>query len=233
MKDCNHTIGFIFGEEYDSSGGEILSLSSLSLSYFDKLNSDEINSCKFCPECGIELKDIILHEVERIKLNIKLKLEEDTERKAVLSEKFKLSKLKIINSTRLKNLSLTDSYYVSYYSPKKDIDAVVTGDVDFISGVICRELDSYKGDRDFNIYSIIKCPSKEDFFKACVKEGWILDGEVVHKSNMETKTVLDYSESGIVYVTFIGEDDDEKDYSRGSFVYILSKFNIPFECKEA
>ena len=95
MSKCDHVIAFKYGEAYGTDSGYAISLTDLknNLKYYQaKLNSDDTYTCSFCPNCGMQLDQIIDKTIKETKKSIiKRKKEEQVKRKKQEKE-FKLKK---------------------------------------------------------------------------------------------------------------------------------------------
>ena len=237
MSNCDHTIGFEYGEEYGSSSGNIINLSDLKfdLSYAKKLNNeDDIQKCKFCPDCSIELAPIIESTIKKRKSEIKKSQKEKEAKKRKDNALFNKKKTVVAKQTKLDTLDQDKSYYVSFKVIKygKDANVVLTGNPDHIATNI---IHYFRGEvkEDIRLTKIVECISEDEFIQSFKNEGWEVTQPIYKYLDKEkqmpnaTKTIegktiqLYYSyEGGMVYSTYSYSDRDNT-YGQDSIISII------------
>ncbi len=127
MKDCNHTIGFKYGEEYGSSSGEIIDLESLNfspISYIDTIK-EEGELFNFCPDCGAELAPLIKVKLKNLKAKKTREKNKKEKEKAQKDKIFNNHLEKMANYTGLNTLKDNLTYYIKIQSLSPDPRNVV------------------------------------------------------------------------------------------------------------
>lgn len=234
---CDHTIAFKYGEAYGTDSGYSISLSEFTsdLNYYEKnIKSDDFYECTYCPDCGKKLDKIIEKAIVETKEAIKQRKEQERLEKEK-REKIFLEKVQVMmDKTKLSKLQDNQNYFVSFKSFAKyeTRDTIMTGTPEYLARNLVHHLRGQELPEDFSFKKVVTCPTKEEFYKACEKAGWTIEGNSVTKVENERKTVLDYTE-GMTYVhSFPLDDESDKNYDRGSVVGITTHFNIPMELEE-
>lgn len=236
--ECDHTIAFEYGEEYGANSGNAIYLSDLKydLSYEKKLKTDDLYSCNYCPDCGIQLESIIEKTIKDTKEERRKRDEKEKRERKKKEKAFNDKVQNIKEKTKLNTLEENKNYYVSFASINEydTRDYVLTGTPEHIARNITHHLKGKELPLGFKFKKVVLCPSKEEFNEACKEAGWNINERDVSKLNDKGyQENLDYTEEGMVYTSsFHIDDKSDKSYDRFSIVYLIDNYDINLTLNE-
>lgn len=241
MNKCDHTIAFKYGEAYGTESGYSIQLSSFlsDINYYEEMmKSDSIYRCDYCPDCGKKLNKIIedstLKRKEEIAREKEEKIKKAENDKIIYNEKV----VSILSETRLSELNKDLNYYISFnsFEEYEKRDLVILGKPDYIARTLLSCLKGRSLPVNFYFKKIIECPNQNDFYDSFVRHGWTKMARHIQKTDKNKTTKLDYSDEGMVYITYVYNESDlenmYKEYDRTSFPSALNHFQIDMELKE-
>ena len=233
MKDCDHVLGFLYGEEYGSFCGSIVELSDLrDLSLLKKLKSEHGEYFNFCPNCGVELKSLVEEKIKQVKKEetlLKKKNQKDKEKK---EKAFNLRKNKYKSHFNFNELDSTKIYHISINS-KNDYDTnniIMTGNIDHLA----KSLSQYYGHdpkSEYYLNEIFECPSLHQFEKACLENNWEGSLNFFRKKIKDKNVTLDLTKEGVCYLS-ITDINGKNNYRRLSVITAIQELDLKINLKK-